>query len=86
MDFIQEKCILNEKIENKEEFSKLMQTVIKDFDSTLYYHFGLSDNHFYFDRFENPDVKKATSIIIEYIQKDKSLNFNRPYDLAPINT
>lgn len=81
MGSFQEACILNGKIENKEQFAKLMQSVLSDFASTLSFHFGLDNNTDYYKRFRDPDVKRVKEILVKYIKEDNSLNHNRPYNL-----
>lgn len=77
--FLQEIFLLNEIVQDKAEFSKLMISVIKDFDITLTNVFGIKNNMLYYNRFKDPDVKRTKNVLIELIKKDPYLNFNSPY-------
>src|SRR5699024_1512562 len=77
--YLQQIFISNDFSSSKDEFSKLMVSVIADFDITLTYVFGISDNELYYKRFKDPDVKKTENILIELIKADQYLNINTPY-------
>lgn len=81
-NFLQELSLTNGLFANDREFNDFIQTVLQEFDNTLTHHFNLSENNLYYKLFSDPTVKEVKGIIQEYIQKDPSLNFNRPYTLS----
>jgi len=80
-DDLQKIVELNE-LCNKQDFNKIVQSVLREFDSTLTYHFKSTDNKSYYDKFYSPEVAKVRSKLQTCISLDPSLNFNRPYTLS----
>lgn len=80
-NYLQELTMTNQLFANNHEFNNFIQTVLKEFDNTLTYHFNLSENSVYYNLFSHPSVREAKEIIQEYIKKDPSLNIHRPYSL-----
>ena len=82
INYLQEIALKNELVKDKQEFGKLIQKVLHEFDKTLTCHFDLPDNKTYFKRFDDPVIPQIKSVLKKYIQDDPTLNFNRPYSLV----
>jgi len=82
INYLQEIALTNELVKDTQQFAKLIQKVLHELDKTLTCHFNLSDNNPYFGRFYDPVIPYVKSELQKYIQKDQTLNFNRPYSLV----
>ena len=81
-NFLQELSLTNKLFVSEREFKNFIQTVLQEFDQTLTFHFGLTQNNLYYQLFSDTAVKEARLELQGYVQKYPALNLNRPYTLS----
>lgn len=68
---------INELCKN-EDFDRIVESVLRDFDLTLTYHFNSDDNSTYFNRFFDPENRKVRERLGIAISQNPALYVNTP--------
>ncbi|HEV8051929.1 MAG TPA: hypothetical protein VGP47_05495 [Parachlamydiaceae bacterium] len=78
-NFLQELTLKNSIVDSNIAFNKIVQIALRELDSTLKYHFNISESKLYYKKFIDPSITIEKSIMQHFIARDETLNFNRPY-------